>query len=284
MIKIEPADAAFVDFYKCLVPEDFDETNEMRRIWLEFELSGIERGMSLISTLSAHEQVANKVVLDIGSGNGGLSIAAALNGATKVFGLEVVPQRILLANKWAESREVDVTFTEGVAENLPYEDSMFDIVFFWSVIEHVQSHEKAIQEISRVLKPGGVVFINGPNRLSPQWFRSDPHYQSRGISVLPPSVGKWWVVKIRKINETYGVGTFPIYSLLVRKLRKNKIMEIASYHSDYRLELLEQPDRIQSKPKRQLIKFLGLVSLDHLLALTIKNTVPLFNIVGRKIC
>ncbi len=282
MIKTEPADVALLDYWKKLIPGDFDVSIERKRISFEFEMSGIDRGKSLISYLRTYEPIANKVVLDIGSGNGGLCIAAALEGAAKAFGLETVPQRILLANKWAECRGVDITFKEGVAENLPFENSTIDIVFFWSVIEHVQNHGKAIQEISRVLKPGGIVVINAPNRLSPQLFRSDPHYQSFGVSVLPPSVGKWWVVKVRKLSKSYGVGTFPIYSLLVRKLRKAGISEIALNHHNYMIDLLQQPDRIQSKLKRQLIKFLGCVSLNYMLALVLKNTVPIFLIVGRK--
>jgi len=284
-LEIDDADKPLLAFWRDLIPDDFDSTVERKRLSLEFELSGIERGQSLINLLQElNYPLTGRSVLDIGSGNGGLCIAAALAGAAKVHGIETEPQRILLAQKWAECRGVQVTFAQGVAEALPFDDATFDAVLFWSVIEHVRSHAQAIREISRVLKPGGIVAINGPNRLSPQLFFSDPHFHVFGVSILPPSIGKWWVVDVRKLSTHYDVGTFPIYSFLVRRLKREGIAVIASPQAHYMLNLLQYPDRIRSTFKRQLIKALSYVSLNKLLASAVRNTVPIFLIIGRKEC
>lgn len=281
--KIADVDRPLLDFWKNLIPDDFDATVERKRLSLEFELSGIERGQSLVKLLSELNcSLPGKTVLDIGSGNGGLCIATALAGAANVHGLEAEPQRILLARKWAECRNVPVSFRQGVAEALPFEDETFDVVFFWSVIEHVESHEKSIREIARVLKPGGVVAINGPNRLSPQLFLSDPHYHIFGISPLPPAIGKWWVVDVRKLSTHYGVGTFPIYSFLVRRLKREGIAVFATPHTHYIVDLLENPDRIRSTFKRQLVKLLSYALLNRLLAVVLRNTGSIFLMIGRK--
>ena len=50
----------------------------------------------------------------------------------------------------------------GVAEILPFADSSFDAVFSYAVLEHVKQPFLAAQEISRVLKPGGVLRVIVP--------------------------------------------------------------------------------------------------------------------------
>lgn len=51
---------------------------------------------------------------------------------------------------------------QGSAENLPYADNTFDVVYSSHVLEHVQSEIEALQEMKRVLKPGGVLIIGMP--------------------------------------------------------------------------------------------------------------------------
>ncbi len=49
------------------------------------------------------------------------------------------------------------------AEDLPFENNHFDGIWSYAVLEHVDNPEKALQEMRRVLKPGGILF------LSPAW-------------------------------------------------------------------------------------------------------------------
>jgi len=62
------------------------------------------------------------------------------------------------AKKQAELKKLNIEYRVSDVENLPYEDSLFDVVtlgtaFHWFV------NEKAISEIRRVLKPDGILFI-----------------------------------------------------------------------------------------------------------------------------
>ena len=54
-------------------------------------------------------------------------------------------------------------FVAGSAEEIPFADGSFDAIWSIAVLEHVQQPEKALQEIVRVLKPGGVAY------LAPAW-------------------------------------------------------------------------------------------------------------------
>jgi ubiquinone/menaquinone biosynthesis C-methylase UbiE len=61
--------------------------------------------------------------------------------------------------------EYDQTYNEKIrflpydGENIPLQDSMFDVVFSWSAFEHVGNVPRVISEIYRVLKPNGKAFI-----------------------------------------------------------------------------------------------------------------------------
>lgn len=74
-------------------------------------------------------------------------------------------------------------------EALPFEDEYFDVVCIFDVIEHVDQQEHAISELSRVCKPGGVIYCSVPayNFL---WSRHDEvnqhmrRYTRRGIKLV----------------------------------------------------------------------------------------------------
>jgi ubiquinone/menaquinone biosynthesis C-methylase UbiE len=48
--------------------------------------------------------------------------------------------------------------------DLPFEDASFDAVFYHHVIEHVPDAAKSLEELARVLKPGGLLYVGTPNR------------------------------------------------------------------------------------------------------------------------
>ena len=87
--------------------------------------------------------------------------------------LEVGCGRGLLQNVVEDYTGVDISKTVSEfmekpfycapAEKLPFENNQFDGVWSYAVLEHVDNPEKALQEIRRVLKPGGILF------LSPAW-------------------------------------------------------------------------------------------------------------------
>jgi SAM-dependent methyltransferase/uncharacterized protein YbaR (Trm112 family) len=67
----------------------------------------------------------------------------------------------------AEVVNLDIAPTEGIhvvglAEHLPFRDQVFDGVVFQAVLEHVTDSQEALEEIHRVLRPGGSVFVEVP--------------------------------------------------------------------------------------------------------------------------
>ena len=87
------------------------------------------------------EIVANKKVIDIGCGFGRNKSLVELAGG-----------------EWTgvEPFEGGANTVVGDAENLPFDDAIFDVAIMDAVLEHIPDVGKAISEVARVLKPGGV--------------------------------------------------------------------------------------------------------------------------------
>lgn len=101
-------------------------------------------------------------VLDVGCGTGVAAITAARAGATAT-GLDLTPVLLERARENAAIAAVEVEFTEGDVEALPYEDSSFDVVLSQFGHMFAPRPEIAVAEMLRVLKPHGVIaFVTWP--------------------------------------------------------------------------------------------------------------------------
>lgn len=129
--------------------------------------------------------LADRHILDIGSGKGQFLIAAAQLGMN-AEGVELCEDYIDQTYKAAEQHGVTVRVTQGEGERLPFSDETFDFLNLSEVIEHVEDPDMLLQEMYRVLKSGGKVYISVPNRYS--WF--DTHYHIPFINWMPRSVAQ----------------------------------------------------------------------------------------------
>jgi ubiquinone/menaquinone biosynthesis C-methylase UbiE len=95
-------------------------------------------------------------VLDSGTGAGTLALALApLVG--EVVGIDLVPELLEVARRDAPA---NVTFVEGDAAALPYEDFSFDLACTRRTLHHVSRPELVLSELARVTKPHGHVFVD----------------------------------------------------------------------------------------------------------------------------
>ena len=133
--------------------------------WYSSALGKVEFGYKIVDMVLKHTEISDKEVLDVGCGDGGISVAFAKKGGN-VVGLDLEEDRIELARLRALEHNVKVELIVGNAENTQFKDNSFDIIVCNAVIEHVFNPEKLASEISRVLKPGGILFIDTPSRYS----------------------------------------------------------------------------------------------------------------------
>lgn len=111
-------------------------------------------------------------LLDDGCGVGKLvfGLQHSLPGA-KITGIELTHASVKKAQLFAKRRMIpNVTFLQGSALALPFDDAQYDVVLSEQVVEHVDSPDVLIQEAFRVLKPGGLFFVTTTSRLCPWEF------------------------------------------------------------------------------------------------------------------
>ncbi len=114
--------------------------------------------LEMPTTLKLLGDVKNKKVLDLGCGPGLYAKKLSERG-TKVKGIDLSRDLIKIAKR----ENPNIEFKIGDAENLPYKNSEFDIVLAALVLGHLSNWDKALSEINRVLKRGGIFVFSGYN-------------------------------------------------------------------------------------------------------------------------
>ncbi len=97
-------------------------------------------------------------VVDVGSGAGFDSFHAAwqVGDTGQVVGVDMIPEMLKKSRETAEALGLRrVEFREGLAEQLPVEDSWADVVISNGVINLCADKRAVFEEIRRVLRPGG---------------------------------------------------------------------------------------------------------------------------------
>lgn len=105
-------------------------------------------------------ELKGKTVLEIGCGSGGgTELILKYFSPQKIIATDLDPQLITLAKKNVQKKEI--TFEKADATKLSYKNESFDAVFDYGVIHHIPLPEwkECLNEIYRVLKPGGKVFL-----------------------------------------------------------------------------------------------------------------------------
>ncbi len=96
-------------------------------------------------------------ILDIGCGAGVDSIFAGLMAgpSSKITGIDLVPEMLERAKENARLSALNINFLQGMAEDLLFDNNIFDVVISNEMFNLVVDKIKALSEVYRVLKPGG---------------------------------------------------------------------------------------------------------------------------------
>ena len=123
--------------------------------------SAIEASIHLNRYAMAREFANGAKVLDAACGEGYGSYLLKTWGASSVDGIDIDQETIEKANALFKSKELK--FHCCNVESLPFDDHSFDLIVSFETIEHLSNPEKFLDEVHRVLKPGGVIIISCPN-------------------------------------------------------------------------------------------------------------------------
>ena len=95
-------------------------------------------------------------LLDVGCGSGQLALIAARAGAV-VTGCDIATNWVEMARSRAAAEGLEVSFDEGDAESLPYEDAQFDAVVSLIGAMFAPRPDLVAAELKRVCRPGGII-------------------------------------------------------------------------------------------------------------------------------
>lgn len=156
--------------------------------------TGREIGLSLRLNLLKDLQIG-KMVLSIGCG---LAVELLLLRKQGYNTIGLDPERSFL-RKGKKGGNADY-FIQAVGEQIPLHDGIFDLVLLFEVLEHVMNPALVLNEINRLLKPGGILFVTVPNRFYP--------FETHGIQICQ-----------KQIHNLLGIG-IPFFSMAPSFLRR----------------------------------------------------------------
>lgn len=111
----------------------------------------------------AMQLVRGKRVLDIACGEGyGSALMAGI--AASVMGVDIDAATIARAKEKYTGNSI--TFLTGSVDAIPCADAGMDVIISFETIEHHNRHKEMMQEIKRVLAPGGILLISSPDKLN----------------------------------------------------------------------------------------------------------------------
>ena len=153
------------------------------------ERSSIKRGMT---------------VMDLGCGSGAFTsfVARVVGEEGKVYAVDIQPAMLKQLERKlakAENRDVrNIELKQASAYDLPFEDGTVDLVYMVTVLQEIPDRGRALREIRRVLKAGGILAVTE--------FLPDPDYALRSTTIkicqrerliLDDNIGNLWNYTVR---------------------------------------------------------------------------------------
>jgi SAM-dependent methyltransferase len=108
--------------------------------------------------IHGYTRAAGKRVLDVGCGNGYVLAQYARHGA-EAHGIDLTETAVSLSRKRFQLAGLTGTFQRTDGDTIPYPDATFDIVCSMGVLHHIENPRPMLDEIHRVLRPGGELIL-----------------------------------------------------------------------------------------------------------------------------
>jgi ubiquinone/menaquinone biosynthesis C-methylase UbiE len=194
----------------------------------------------LLSGLIDYPSLKRAAVLEVGCGLGSLAEELA-KSAGSTHALDLTPTAARMTGRRFSEGKYNALALQGDAENLPFPDEKFDYILSWGVLHHTPRTQQAIDEIYRVLKPGGRIGIM--------------LYHRNSLNFYYHMVFKWGVIGGKLLSHniqgilnlrTDREGGTP----LAKAYRVNEIRQMFSKYESLKFEIYGQKTEIDTSPIR----------------------------------
>jgi len=188
----------------------------------------VRKAATMVAALGDYFDVPLKElqVLDVGASTGIIDNHLA-EYFHSVLGIDIDKEAIKYARKTFQKD--NLSFREGDALSTNLSNESVDVVICSQVYEHVPDAYAMMDEIFRVLRPGGICYFAAGNRL--MW--NEPHYNLPLLSAIPRPLAHLY---IRMTGKAYHYHELHFSYWGLRKLIKR--FELV----DYTVNMIEQPD------------------------------------------
>jgi len=127
--------------------------------WRGTPLGKITEDLEQQLVLRLASELKGRSVLDVGCGDGTLTVACREAGASSIVGCDIDPRMIATATARAARHKAAISYAVARAECLPFRDRSFDVVTAITLLTFVPEADRAVCEMARVLKAGGSLVI-----------------------------------------------------------------------------------------------------------------------------
>jgi len=143
--------------------EKISTKQHWQQYWQQEDHQPLVTHDELLKNLQSVINVSGKRILEIGVGMGGDSIYLAKQGA-KVTALDFTKEALVEVKKNAKQYHVNIDTVQADAREIPFLDGTFDVIFHQGFLEHFTNPLAMILEQKRVLKKGGYLCVDVPQR------------------------------------------------------------------------------------------------------------------------
>jgi len=161
--------------------------DEVAHNWNDMRTTLFSEGVRKAAIKTAFRE-SNLVAADIGAGSGFITEELILNGL-KVIAVDQSSAMIEeMEKRFGNSNNVE--FRVGESTSLPIDDNSVDYVFANMYLHHVESPQDAVNEMTRILKPGGILVITDADEHNYEFLRTEQH--DRWLGFKRSDIRKWY--------------------------------------------------------------------------------------------
>jgi demethylmenaquinone methyltransferase/2-methoxy-6-polyprenyl-1,4-benzoquinol methylase len=142
------------------VADMFDNISARYDFLNRFLSLGIDVGWRR-KTVKSISTLKPQTILDVATGTADLAIELTKTGAIEIVGVDISKGMLAVGDIKIKKKKLDkiIKLQSGDSENLPFEDNCFDVVTVAFGVRNFENPLKGLQEIRRVLKPAGRLFV-----------------------------------------------------------------------------------------------------------------------------
>lgn len=209
---------------------NFSELNNKSVSMFNFKDRLIKANKTISILKHHHENISSLKLLDIGSSSGIMTNEYSKH-FKEVVGVDIDTKAVKFANQ--NFKNDNLKFINIPLEEYSINHSTFDVVTCSHIYEHVPSDVVLMENIYKLLKPGGICYFAAVNRLT----IIEPHYRLPFLSYFPKKISNLY---IRLFTNQ------KIYYENLRSYRGLKKLVSEFEITDYTLEIIRNPDKFSA--------------------------------------